>query len=130
MDIKTWDITGFGGGYEATCQKMLWNAVRFLVGQERDVKSKQYESIYGIAINKGEDGMAFDKAMMKGIKDATGAMHQCATNHALYIGKNGYEKWFSELGDHRSKDGKKEYIFKYPIDFDLTKNATPSQSPR
>jgi len=105
MDIKTWDITGFGGGYEATCQQMLWNAVRFLTGQGRDVKT-------------------FDVAMMDGIEDATGAMHHCATNHALYIAKNGYEKWFAELGDARTKDGEKEYIFKYPIEFELKGDPT------
>ena len=119
MDIETWDITGFGGGYEATCQQMLWNAVRFLVGQKRDVKSKQCENIYGIAINEGEDGKAFDKAMMEDIDDATGAMHQCATNHAMYISKNGYKKWFEELGIKRKADGEKPYIFKYPVEFSL-----------
>ena len=27
MKIKTFDVTGFGGGYEAETQKMIWNYI-------------------------------------------------------------------------------------------------------
>lgn len=124
MEIKTWDITGFGGGYEETCQTMLWNAVRFVSEKDclgrnidREVKSEQSPQIYGIAINKGKYGKEFDKAMMKGIEDATGAMHHCATNHALYIQKHGYKKWFEEIKKHRKDE--QFYVFNYPHKFEL-----------
>lgn len=117
MKIATFDITGFGGGYEATCQKMLWNAVRFLLSGRKEVLSKQSPQIYGVAINEGADGKAFDSAMMDGISDATGAMHHCATNHALFIQKNGYKKWFEEIKARR--DGENPYDFEYNNDFDL-----------
>lgn len=119
MQIETFDITGFGGGYEATCQQMLWNAVRFISEGDRNISSKQSPQIYGIAINEGEDGKAFDDAMMDGIEGATGAMHHCATNHALYIQKNGYLKWFQELKAAREKDGEKPYLFNYPHEFKI-----------
>jgi len=119
MIIKTWDITGFGGGYEATCQMMLWNAVKFISNNDKEIKSKQSPQIYGIAINEGKDGEAFDKAMMEGIDDATGAMHHCATNHALYIQKNGYDKWFEELKKDREAEGEEPYDFGYPEDFEM-----------
>ena len=119
MIIKTFDITGFGGSYEATCQRMLWNAVRFVLSDHKEIKSKQSPQIYGIAINEGEDGKEFDKAMMEGIEDATGAMHHCATDHALYIKEHGYKSWFKLIEIVRKKENEEAYDFEYTPDFDL-----------
>ncbi len=116
MKINTWDLTGFGGGYEATTQKMLWQGVKFLVDNNiKEIESKQLQNVYGIAINEGEIGKQFDEAMMKGIDDATGAMHQCATNHARYIAKNGYQRWYDELKEHRTEEKSFEYEFNEEI---------------
>lgn len=118
MKIQTWEVTGFGGGYEATTQKMIWNAVKFLSeNKSAEIDSKQSNSFYGICLNEGKDGKDFDKAMMNGINDATGAMHQCATNHALYIAKNGYYKWYSELKTNR--ETKEAFEFDYDKEFEL-----------
>lgn len=123
MKIKTWDITGFGGGYESTCQKMLWNAVRFMrENLITELESKQYQNIAGIADNSDDpNGKVFDDAMMEGIDDATGAMHQCATNHARYIAKNGYQMWFEVLGIARKEENENEqpYEFEYEYEFSL-----------
>jgi hypothetical protein len=117
MKIKTWDITGFGNSYEATCQKMLWNAVRFLRSGNKEISTKSFANVYGVVINEGKDGKAFDEAMMEGIEDATGAMHQCATAHATYIQNNGYAKWFDEL--EKARTNEMPYDFEYDKDFIL-----------
>lgn len=120
MKIETWELTGFSGGYEATTQHMLWNAVRFFAeNPDKTFPSMQNDSIVGIAFNEGENGKAFDKAMMEGVDDATGAMHQCATNHALFIKKNGYKKWYAELKEARETD--EQFSFLYEPDFALPK---------
>lgn len=124
MKIKTWDLSGMRasyeltcqkmlcGSYELTCQQMLWNAVRFLRSNgKKQIKSLQNENIYGIADNQGEDGKAFDVAMLEGVTDATGAMHHCVTNHALYINKFGYHKWFNKLKESRKDEQCFEYIY-------------------
>lgn len=119
MKIKTFDVTGFGGGYEATTQKMIWNGVRHLLGQNnKSPNFKQYKGITGIAIADGEDAEALDKAIMEGVSDATGAMHQCAVNHSRYIAKNGYAKWCEELAESRL--GEPEQFYEYEHEFDLT----------
>ena len=42
MKIKTFDVSGFGGSYEATCQKMIWKGVRFFKKKGyKEVKIKQ-----------------------------------------------------------------------------------------
>lgn len=104
MKIKTWDLSGFGGDYENALQKMVWTGVEFL--QKNNIKSfrsEQSPNLIGIAINQGETGKAFDKAILDCVKDygASGAMHQYATNHARYIATHGYKKWFNELLEHR-----------------------------
>lgn len=119
MKIKTFDISGFGGGYESTCQKMIWQAVKYLVeNKPKDLTSKQSKSITGVCINEGKDGEAFDEAMMNGIDGATGAMHQYATNHARFIYEKGYDKWFEKMAKHRDKSF--EYDFVGEIDLTLT----------
>lgn len=113
MKIKTWDLSGFGGDYENALQLMVWTGVEFL--QKNNIKSfrsEQSPNIIGIAINQGETGEAFDKAILDCVKDygASGAMHQYATNHARYIATHGYKKWFNELLEHREEQ---------PIEFEF-----------
>ena len=121
MKIKTFDLTGFGGGYESTCQRMVWNGVRFLVANKMELAPvyKEYQNVYGLAISEGQDAEDLDKAIMAGIKGATGAMHQCAVGHIRHIAKNGYAKWFEMMKEAREKDGDKETEFEYDKEFVL-----------
>lgn len=122
MKIKTFDLTGFGGGYEATCQRMVWNGVRFLMANRMELVPtyKEFKNVYGIAIPEGQDAEDLDKAIMAGIDDATGAMHQCAVGHIRYIAKNGYQKWFDMMKEEREKeDAEPIKEFEYDKEFTL-----------
>ena len=95
--MRTIDISGLGGSYEAGCQKMLLNGLRYLKRHPNFDFSvyKTYKGIYGICEGEGREAEALDKAINKGV-DSTGAMHQAVISHLAYIHKNGYEKWITE----------------------------------
>ena len=100
--MKTADISGFGGGYEATCQQMLLNGLAFLKEHpDVELAYKVYQNIYGIASPQTSAAFEMDKAITSGIEDATGAMHQAVVGHLLYIHGHGYESW---LAAHDPKD--------------------------
>ena len=51
--IKTLDISGIGGGYEATCQKMLTAGLKFLaenIGFNWAQSYKQFENIFVLLV--------------------------------------------------------------------------------
>ena len=100
--MKTVDISGFGGGYEATCQKMLRNGITFL--EEHPDFSfagyRQYTGIYGVCTAEDDQSKALDVAIMKNIDDCTGAMHQAVVNHLAHIHRLGYDGWLVEAEKH------------------------------
>ena len=112
--IKTWNISGMGGGYENACQKMLWAGVKYMdtVRNAQDIMKgrKTYKNIYGIV----DMSPLFDeckKVMLKAVNnDFTGAMMQCVTGHLKYIVENGYDEWFATLLSDRD--------FEQPIEFE------------
>ena len=97
--VKTWDISGMGGGYENACQKMLWTGVKYMktLKNPQDVMDK-------------ENVAECEKLMLKAIgNDCTGAMMQKVTGHLHYIAKNGYEKWFKFMEDGRKPEQPTEF---------------------
>lgn len=98
--MKTVDISGMGGGYENVCQRMLKNGREFLKKHgELKASLHGYANIYGVCDVKGEDAEALEKAVMEGIEDCTGAMHQAVMGHLFFIAKSGEEKWLGEFKD-------------------------------
>lgn len=120
MKINSFSFSGFGGSYEDTCQKMVWQGVKFLVENPDLVPEfKTFRNVYGLAIPQNEAGKQLEIAIVKGHDDCTGAMFQCAVGHIQYIAENGYDKWYAEMKMHR-KD-KDEYIMEFEADFKLPK---------
>lgn len=101
------EISGFGGGYEATCQQMLHNGVKFLESktENADVRVLENPSIFGIVKLEGEDADALEAAVMDGIEDCTGAMHHAVMGRLAYINKNGWDKYCTALREHEAKGG-------------------------
>lgn len=102
--IQTIDISGFGGGYEATCQKMLRRGLKFLE-EHPNFDFHAYRAparVFGVCIGEGEDAKALDQAITEGM-DATGAMHHSVISHLAYIHKHTYEGWLTEA----KKQGRK-----------------------
>ena len=78
-NMSTRDISGFGGGYEEGCQKMLKNGLRFLKGREIFDWSgyESLEGVFGLCIAESEDTKALDKAIMEGFEDGWKIFKRC-----------------------------------------------------
>jgi len=104
--MKTIDISGFGGRYEAACQKMLLQGLKFLSDHPNFNWDgyRQYENVFGFCIAETEEAKALDKAICAGVEPTT-AMHHVVINHLAYIHKHGYDAWIAE----GEKQGKRIY---------------------
>ena len=97
------EISGFGGGYEATCRKMLRNGLEYWDKHPKlKPKYQGFKDVYGLCVDDNKDAKKLDKAIMKGIDDATGAMHQAVVSHIFFIRKNGWDKYVNEMSKRRN----------------------------
>lgn len=95
--METIDISGFGGSYEAGCQKMLLNGLKFLK-EHHDFDFRVYKTnpqVFGLCIGEGESAEALDKAVCEGV-EPSGAMHHAVISHLAYIHKHGYDGWITK----------------------------------
>ena len=93
------EISGFGGGYEATCRAMVVAGMKWF---DANPKAKpewgEYKNIYGVTTNENDDAKAMQKAMLDAANgDCTGAMMQACMGHARFARKNGWGKYCDEL---------------------------------
>lgn len=90
--MKTAHVSGFGIStkYEKCCQRLLWRGVAYL---EKMKPPRE-------AVEKPEHDPAFfdefEKEMLKGENDVTGAMMGASAWHARYIYLFGREKWLEK----------------------------------
>ena len=96
--FKTINISGFPAGYEAACQKMLRNGLRWLaLHPDFDFTTyHEYKGVYGLIVGDNDLAKDLDKAVI-GDLDATGAMHHAVIRHLGYIHKHGYDSWIQEI---------------------------------
>ena len=94
--IKTMNISGMGGGYEAECQKMLTAGMVFIKEKGGDPNFDTNPAIFGVAIPTNKSAKALEKALLAASPDCTGAMFQAVVSHLSYIIKHGYARWISE----------------------------------
>jgi hypothetical protein len=102
------EISGFGGGYEETCRKMLFAGLKWLDDHpDADPKFHGYKGVYGILGDDNEDAKALSEAVIAGSGyDCTGAMHQAVVGHCLFIRENGWDKYVKSMsGPEKSADG-------------------------
>jgi hypothetical protein len=103
--MKTYDLSGMGGGYEYTCQKMMWAGVEAMkefgipVSSAASDRAKKIEEL----IIKASDN------------DCTGAMFGAALSGAFLIAKNP-DTWLEKVKEH---DASRIY------DWDGTVNTVP-----
>jgi len=100
--MKTLEISGFGGGYEQTCQTMLTRGLKW--ASEHDfhgLEYRGYEGVYGYLMAKTDAAKDLDRAMLADRLDATGAMHQTVVNHLLFIFHESYAKWLEQGADRQ-----------------------------
>lgn len=89
------EISGFGGGYEACCRKMLKAALEwFDANPDAEPEFRSYEGVYGVLPPNNEKAEELSKAVIEASgNDCTGAMHQAVIQSAFWIRQNGWEKY-------------------------------------
>ena len=84
------EISGFGGGYEKICRTMVSQGCAWWSKHpECEPSVSSFEGITGVATTENVDAKNLEIAMMEGIDDCTGAMHQYCLHHIFYWKKLG-----------------------------------------
>jgi hypothetical protein len=93
------EISGFGGGYEETCRKMLKAGLEWWDQHpDADPKFHGYIGIYGRITEDNKDAKALSKAVVKGANgDCTGAMHQAVITSIAWIREYGWKKYVKKM---------------------------------
>jgi hypothetical protein len=100
---ETIDMTGFGGGYEHACQKMLLAGVEYLKTKPDFIFDyKTFKDTFGIVWSDSQHAKELDKILLKAVGgDCSGAMHQCVIGHLEYICKFGRDNWIAKFDEDR-----------------------------
>jgi len=105
--IKTVEVSGFPLPYEATCQRMLWQGIRFLengLGKKFDPQYRAPKDSFGLCVASNDAARVLDDVIMQGIDDATGAMHHAVVGHLLFIAAHGRAEWLKQFPDDQKYD--------------------------
>jgi len=114
--MKTVDISGFGGLYEFTSQRMLANGIKWLKAHpefEFEKAYKMFENVHGACFPENKLSEELDAAILEGVDDATGGQHHTIIFHLTYIHRAGYERWFLDISE---KQPERIYEFDGTID--------------
>lgn len=104
------ELSGFGGGYEATCRAMVVAGLEWLDAHPNaDPKFHGYKDVFGLIAEDNEDAKALSEAVIDASgRDCTGAMHQQAIQHILWIRKNGWDKYVEVKRKHKLEEDSKK----------------------
>lgn len=89
------EISGFGGGYEATCQAMLQAGLRWIDEHpSAQPRFHGYHGITGIVVEDNDDAKALSKAIVDASAgDCTGAMHEAVVRIVIYVREHGWDTY-------------------------------------
>lgn len=93
------EISGFGGGYEETCRKMVLAGLDWLEAHPNaDPKFRSYENVTGLCMEDNDDAKALsDVVIAASDNEATGAMHHACINHILFIKAKGWKAYVEAM---------------------------------
>lgn len=92
------EISGFGGGYEQACRRMLRAGLAWLDAHPTaDPKISTSNSVYGIIREDNVDAKELSAVVGNAEDGCTGAMHQAVMSSLLFIRKHGWEKYVEEM---------------------------------
>lgn len=102
-------ISGFGGGYEIACRKMVLAGLCWLDEHpEAEPKIHGWKGIYGVIEEDNADAKALSAVVMAACDGCSGAMHQAAMTTVLWIKANGWESYVEKMkaakGEQRDQD--------------------------
>lgn len=102
--MKKWDeamgeISGFGGGYEATCRAMVLAGIQWIDEHpEAQPRFQGNSQIYGIILEDNQDAKDLTEAIIAASGgDCTGAMHHASVSHVLAYQRLGWDEYKRQL---------------------------------
>ena len=100
------ELSGFGGGYEDTLRAMVVSGLEHLdANPHADPQFSGYKNIFGIITEDNADGKELSEAVVKAANgDCTGAMHQAAISHILWIRNNGWDQYCAEMRKRKAAE--------------------------
>ena len=113
------EISGFGGGYEETCQNMLETGVGWLMDnpdKREKIKVYVHPGVYGVVGLREEGNDDPDPTAAEELsdfiesvtEDCTGAMHQAVMTRLNWIAVHGWEKYVRALESRGSESEENE----------------------
>lgn len=101
------EVSGFGGGYEATCRAMVAAGVEWSDAHpEASPQFQGFQGVYGVLMEDNDDAKSLSEAVVAAANgECTGAMHQATIGHVLFIRKNGWEKYVEEMSKPEPSNG-------------------------
>lgn len=95
------EISGFGGGYEDTCRKMLSAGLEWLdQNPSASPEFHGYKGVYGIIQEDNADAKALSDAVVAASGgDCTGAMHQAVISHCLFIKSHSWDEYVAKMSE-------------------------------
>ena len=93
------EISGFGGGYEEACRKMVIAGITWLSGQNGEkIKFSGFEGVFGLITAENETAKQLEKIMIDAAGgDCTGAMLHACVNHVSYAYAHGWEDYIKHM---------------------------------
>jgi hypothetical protein len=100
------EISGFGGGYEDACRKMVVAGLEWCDSHPgADLSYKEFKGIYGLTTEESADMKLCQEAMCVPCGgDCTCAMMQATMGHLMFIRKNGWDKYVEEMDKLYNKE--------------------------
>ena len=89
------EISGFGGGYEEACRRMVKAGCEWFDAHPN--ADPKYSDRKLCVTKDNEDAVELDKAIIGACPDCSGAMFGAARHHVWFIHKNGWDKYVSEM---------------------------------
>lgn len=104
------EVSGFGGGYEEACRRMVLAGVEHLSTWQGDApKVGESDVIVGVHMNQNDAAQALEDAMVKaGGDDLSGAMVQFSIRHARRAHHIGWYKYVEESVALQAKEDRDE----------------------
>jgi len=99
------EISGFGGGYEATCRAMMIAGLDWLeANPDKKPQFHGYKGVTGICVEDNDAAKELSDAVVKAANgDCTGAMHQYTIAHALRANHVGWDAYCTEMRSMNSE---------------------------
>lgn len=98
------EISGFGGGYERACRKMVSTGTKWLSEHpQADPQFHGFKGIYGVIAEDNEDAKTLSKVVVDAAEgDCTGAMHQASISHVMFAHKNGWPAYQTKMREREN----------------------------